>query len=190
MVMRRTILWVARGVGGDRRLCHKTFSLGTMGIKVVVSHMKSAKHKRLSGAVSTTQLLKTVFHQERRPPDLTVATSQSTVSHFVLSPDCQKAEVLHCIARHHSFISNNGFNDVFAAMFPDSECAKHFTCGEDKTIYLAKHELATFIKRELTRATTSRPYTIMFDESMNKTTRNKQLDLHVRHWSEDKLALL
>ena len=70
-------------------------------------------------------------------------------------------------------------------MFPDSECAKTFTCGKDKTCYLARFGLAPNMKRELLSSVNQGTFVIMFDESMNRTTKNKQLDLHVRYWVND-----
>ena len=75
---------------------------------------------------------------------------------------------------------------VFKAMFPDSECAKTFSCGKDKTCYLARFGLAPYIKRELLSSVNQGTFVIMFDESTNRTTKNKQLDLHVRYWVNDK----
>ena len=68
------------------------------------------------------------------------------------------------MGRHNSFKSNEDISSVLAAMFPDSEFAKSFTCGENKTAYLAKYGIASF---------------------MNKTTKSKQMDIHVRYWPTD-----
>ncbi len=54
---------------------------------------------------------------------------------------------------------------VFAAMFPDSQLAKSFTCGENKTAYVAKYGIASFIKKELSCSVSEKPYVVMFDES-------------------------
>ncbi|XP_037393253.1 uncharacterized protein LOC108432320 [Pygocentrus nattereri] len=85
--------------------------------------------------------------------------------------------------RHNSFKSNE-ISEVFAAMFPDSQLAKSFSCGENKSAYIAEYGIASFIK-ELSRSVSEKPYVIMFDESMNKTTKNKQMDLHLRFWTTD-----
>ena len=72
-------------------------------------------------------------------------------------------------------------------MFPDSEVAnaKAFTCGRDKTAYIAKYGIASFVKKELSRAVSEKPYVVMFDESMNHTTQSKQMDLPLRYWTKD-----
>ncbi|KAL3063671.1 hypothetical protein OYC64_000077 [Pagothenia borchgrevinki] len=72
-------------------------------------------------------------------------------------------------------------------MFPDSDIAKTFTCGDDKTAYITKFGLAPHIKRDLVSKINNGPFVLMFDESLNQTTKNKQLDLHVRFWEEEQV---
>ncbi|KAF7668616.1 hypothetical protein LDENG_00299570 [Lucifuga dentata] len=55
--------------------------------------------------------------------------------------------VLRTVTSHHSFRSNDGTEEVFKAMFPDSELALTFTCGKDKNRYVAKFGLAPYIKK-------------------------------------------
>lgn len=165
---------------GKCKLCRKTFSLGTMGVKAVESHMSSAKHGRNVEAASKTRGVLAFTAP-------TATTHQSTLNNMVLQQETQKAEllwVLHTVTAHHSFKSNEGIAALFSFMFPDSEYVKSFTCGEDKTAYLAKFGLAPFIKRELSQ-TSRKPFVVMFDESYNHTTKNKQMDIHIRKWSSD-----
>ncbi len=54
---------------------------------------------------------------------------------------------------------------IFADMFPDSQLAKSFTCGENKTAYVAKYGIASFTKKELSCSVSEKPYVVMFDES-------------------------
>lgn len=71
-------------------------------------------------------------------------------------------------------------------MFPDSEVAATFSCGSNKTAYITKFGLAPFITKELTdHVNMSNGFVIMFDESLNKMTKSKQLDLHIRYWVDD-----
>ncbi|XP_078027544.1 uncharacterized protein LOC117265688 [Epinephelus lanceolatus] len=69
-------------------------------------------------------------------------------------------------------------------MFPDSDIAGTFTCGADKTAYIAKFGLAIHIKDELVSKVNKSPFVLMFDESLNEITKTKQLDVHVRFWDE------
>ena len=92
--------------------------------------------------------------------------------------------VLNTVSHHHSYNSNVNINSLFAEMFPDSELAKTFTCGKDKTAYFVRFGLAPYIKKELISKLNEDAFVIMF-ESMNRSTKNKQLNLHVRHWTTD-----
>lgn len=184
--------WLAPAENNEAmcKLCKKTFSLGTMGLKAVELHMKGGKHQRYVAAArhSGARLIPALF--AARPNDVTSsdATSQSAITSFISPPDTQKAEVLwvlHTVTRHNSFKSNDDIQGVFAAMFPDSQLAKSFTCGENKTAYVAKYGIASFIKKELSCSVSEKPYVVMFDESMNKTTKSKQMDLHLRFWTTD-----
>ncbi|KAK5848715.1 hypothetical protein PBY51_006307 [Eleginops maclovinus] len=66
-------------------------------------------------------------------------------------------------------------------MFPDSDIATTFTCGPDKTAYIS-FGLAVHFKEELVSKDNKSPFVLMVDESLNETTKNKQLDVHVRFW--------
>ncbi|CAM4567789.1 unnamed protein product [Leuciscus chuanchicus] len=67
-------------------------------------------------------------------------------------------------------------------------CASTFICGRDKTAYLERFGVAPYLKKELITRANKDAFIIMFDESMNTTTKTKQLDLHVRHWSTDETS--
>ena len=56
-------------------------------------------------------------------------------------------------------------------MFPDSQIAANFTCGERKTSYLCVFGIAEYFQKLLISEIKG-PYTctIMFDESLNKNT--------------------
>ncbi|KAL0150948.1 hypothetical protein M9458_053760, partial [Cirrhinus mrigala] len=89
--------------------------------------------------------------------------------------------VLHVVTRHQSYSANEEIGELFQTMFPDSDIAKSFRCGKDKTSYIARFGVADFIKRDLISKVTG-PFVLMFDESLNRTSKMKQLDLHVRFW--------
>lgn len=91
---------------------------------------------------------------------------------------------------HHSYCSNEGISEIFKAMFPDSEIASTFTSGKNKTSYITKFGLAPYITKELVKEVNeaSGGFVVMFDESLNKTTKMKQLDIHPRYWSGDHVA--
>lgn len=84
--------------------------------------------------------------------------------------------------------SNSGIEEVFKAMFPDSGLVQTFTCGKDKSRYNAKFGLAPYFKKELiAEVNRCGGFVIMFDESLNQTTKSKQMDLHVRYCLNDRV---
>ena len=170
------------------KFCKKTFSLGTMGLKAIESHMKGGKHQWYVAAASHSgaRLIPALYAAQPNNVTSSDATSRSAITSFISLPDIQKAEVLwvlHTVTRHNSFKSNEDIRGVFAAMFPDSQLAKSFTCGENKTAYVAKYGIASFIKKKLSCSVSEKPYIVMFDESMNKMTKGKQMDLNLRFWT-------
>ncbi len=54
----------------------------------------------------------------------------------------------------------------------------------NKTAYIAQFGLAIYIKDELVSKVNKSPFVLMFDESLNETMKNKQLDVYVRFWDE------
>ncbi|KAK5854787.1 hypothetical protein PBY51_004952 [Eleginops maclovinus] len=193
-------------------VCKKKIQLGTMGVKALESHAKSAKHISSMKVKDQTPSVAGVFQPANvsqladnvsevagnvnQPAANVTATALPATSATPVSVDLRtafgstptmKAEVLwtlNTVAKHQSYNSNENVSDLFKFMFPDSDIATTFTCGPDKTAYIAKFGLAVFIKEELVSKVNKSPFVLMFDESLNETTKNKQLDVHVRFWDE------
>ena len=182
-------------------LCKKTVKLGTLGVKALESHAQSNEHKTNVKSQLQTPAISSVFAPASRPSPLSnaplasvpAAAVPATTSGIIDlrttfgSTSTLKAEVLwtlNTVANHQSYNSNNGIGELFRCMLPDSDVAKNFACGGDKTAYVAKFGLAEYIKRDLVAKVNNGPFVIMFDESFNQTTKTKQLDLHVRFWDE------
>lgn len=198
--------WV-KSVPNDREvcctLCKKTFTLGTMGIGALESHMKSGKHKILSSSSQQTAIAQFCVPQASTSSSRATTgstTDRETEHHptthqdlrsFVGGTKTLQAEVLwvlKTITDHNSYSANESIGDLFRLMFPDSSVASTFSCGSNKTSYIAKFGLAPFITKEMTKEVNdSDAFVVMFDESLNKTTKSKQLDLHVRHWIGDQV---
>lgn len=162
------------------RLCKKTIQLGTMGCRALDAHMKGEKHKRYADSQATTVPIQmfaaSVSTSKANVTPALVSSGPSTSNAFgTFSPTTTlKAKmlwVLHTVSRHHSYTSNEDVSTVFRAMSADSECAKTFSCGRDETSYLARFGLVPYIKRELLSIVNQGSFVLMFDESMNRTTR-------------------
>ena len=75
--------------------------------------------------------------------------------------------------KHHSLNSNENLADVFRAMFPDSDIAKTFACGKDKSGYIIRFGLAPYLKQEfINTINKAGQFVLMLDESLNKSTKN------------------
>ena len=102
--------------------------------------------------------------------------------------DSLTAEVLWAlkvVSAHYSYHSCETVAPLFARMFPDSKIAAQFTCGERKCAYLACFGIALhFTKQLIADVTRMSGFVIMFDESGNKATQTKQMDIHVRFWDK------
>lgn len=96
--------------------------------------------------------------------------------------------MLRTITKHQSYTSNADISDLFKLMFPDSSIAQGFSCGRDKTRYLAQFGIAPHFTRLLTdKIRSAGDFVLMFDESLNNATGGKQLDVHLRFWTEDEI---
>ncbi len=92
------------------------------------------------------------------------------VFHRLLLLRAEVLWVLHTINRHHSYKSNNGIHALFKAMFRDSQ------------------HVITLLRRLFKDSQSQKVNNESFFETfskMNKTTKNKQLDLHIRHWTTE-----
>lgn len=191
-------------------ICKKRIQLGTMGMKALESHAKSSKHMNALNGQKQTPSTACVFQPtnvSQLAANMSEAAAGANVSQLAASAadppamtatrvdlrtafgstPTMKAEVLwtlNTIAKHQSYNGNEGISELFKCMFPDSDIAKTFTCGPDKTAYIAKFGLAIHIKGELVSKVNKSPFVLVFDESLNETTETKQLDVHVRFWNE------
>jgi len=125
------------------------------------------------------------------PPAMNVAPSSGkSVSQFFSRNDVLKSEVLWTLrtnSSHYSYNSNENIEKMFRLMFPDSQVAAKFTCGSRKTSNLCVFGLAEHFKEMLMKAVKGY-FTILFDESLNKKSQAKQMDIHVRFWEGNKVV--
>lgn len=114
------------------------------------------------------------------------SSAQSRISTYIGKDDVLKAEILwtlKTVTAHNSYKSNENVGKVLQAMFPDSEIAAKFSCGEKKTAYISMFGLAEHFM-ELLKKEVSGCFVILFDESLNKKTQQQQMDIHVPYWKD------
>ena len=71
-------------------------------------------------------------------------------------------------------------------MFPDSQIAQQFTCSPTKVKYLSEFGLAPYYEQKLITKLDEVPYySLSFDESLNRQTKNEQMDFSVRYWDTE-----
>ena len=156
--------------------------------------MQSGKHKASTSSCQRTpdisQFCSALISTVPQTPS-PISTTGTAATNLRTSLGCtptMKAELLWClntVTRHQSYKSNEGIGDLFRAMFPDSDSAHTFACGSDKTAYISKFGIAPYISEQLVADANKGAFVLMFDESLNRTTKTKQMDLHVRYWCED-----
>ena len=153
--------WLQRVEGNAKEayctMCKKKISIVSMGIQALRSHMCCASHKAAASR-RERQLSIAAFCAQPQPSAVTAAPEPNVTAH---SADIRvalggtatlRAEVLWCLhtaEKHHSLNSNEHLGDVFTAMFPDSNIAKTFACGKDKSGYIIRFGLAPYFKQEL-----------------------------------------
>lgn len=71
-------------------------------------------------------------------------------------------------------------------MFSENATAIKFSCGQKKSSYNACFGLAPNFAKLLKEKVNEDWFVLLFDESLNFITKNKQLDVLVRFWDGDK----
>ncbi len=186
--------WVEKNASDPRtakcRACSKIIDIANMGEAALKSHSTSKKHvqncKLMNSAQNNT--LSGFMSNLASPSPKVMPKPPPTLTSYTSSNDVLKAEILwtlRTVNTHSSFNSNEEISRVFSLMFPDSAIAHKFTCGEDKTSYIAIHGLAPYFASTLKDSIRKCDgYVLQFDESLNKQLRQKQCDIHVRFWEQ------
>ncbi|KAL0152799.1 hypothetical protein M9458_052522 [Cirrhinus mrigala] len=196
--------WLRPVVGNSHEaychVCKKTINITWVGVNEVKSHMKSNSHQaKMRGrseqlpismfcatAASTTST-STALHSTSTalPMQTTASSSPSSIVNrcvrqqtlWPITTATLRAEVLWCLdlaTKRHSFNSNDGIGELFQNMFPDSDIAKFFTLGKDKSAYMIKFGIAPYFKKQLLETINKAgPFVLMFDESLNQSFKKK-----------------
>ena len=151
----------------------------------------SEKQKDTSDGSSGTELLRIPNPEPQQETMSQPATVQGSSSGIKTFATVLKAEILWAVKTvmcHLSCNSSKGRDKLFPVMFPDSEVASRFKCGPQKCNYPIAFGLSPYFRGQIMKAIREAPYYVVsFDESMNRVTKNEQMDLVVRFW-DDKLS--
>ena len=104
--------------------------------------------------------------------------------------DTLRGEVLWALKINLShYSSSDDMAILLRTMFPDSAIASKFTCGELKYNYVLRFSLAPYFKSALTDSVkVCSDYVLLFDDSYNAVTKNKQMGIFVRYWSDQRVS--
>ena len=77
------------------------------------------------------------------------------------------------VAKHNlAFLTSDHANSLFHKLFPDSAIAKRFSCGRTKTTAIVKNALAPYYQAKVLESMTDNPFSLMMDESNDKTDKS------------------
>ena len=190
---------------GCKRCKKNDLSLGNMGSETLQKHAKGKKHcKAREEWIEVQNFFKKQNHASSSPQvpaeviDVALASStrqaspvkvQTTITEGMEGCRVRKAEIIWALTMAQKDFSNNSAMDIsetFRTMFPDSQIASSFQCGADKIKYLTNWGIAPYIKDLLALEVRKSPCVVVeFDESLNKTTQECQMDIVVRFWDTE-----
>ena len=165
--------WVSSDKDPGRAKCRlcgdKTFDISNMGEAALTSHAKGAKHQSAAASGAAPAF------SPPQPGQLLRQTARLSL--------WSTAEVMWALKvanSHYSFKSSEDASLLFQRMFPDSQIATQFACGESKCSFLCSFGLAPHLT--LSDVMKRKGIRHSLDESLNSYLQSKQMDLHVRLW--------
>ena len=207
-------LWLCKATENTEakcRLCKSTFSLSNMGVRALKCHAETKSHQKL---VQDQLKISTFFEKRRNVSkessektdsfsNKTVdACSSSSEEVVIVKPSSSQstipisfqdggklnAEIRWVLKHVVSGYSDNSVTDsidLFKVMFPDSKIAPLMELGKDKLKYLANYGIAPYFQEILKEeVSTSEWFSISYDESLNKSVQESEMDLVLRYWDD------
>ena len=178
----------AKGARHVQLLTLKHSDPGMLRIRDVLSSARPSASSTVTNENDPVSSLTTVQPHSSANNDYEESVQSRPAPHSASTSEVLSSEILWAIQAcmsHFSYRSCSELGDLFHRMFPDSQIAKKFSLGRTKCAYLVSFGLAPYFKNVLLeRIKTSQDYVVLFDESLNKTTQGKQLDVYVRYWND------
>ena len=82
-----------------------------------------------------------------------------------------------------NFQSSDNKAELISAMFPGSQTAQKFACGQTKCKYLVRYALALYFKKLLGKTLSEVEHSVCLFHKLNDHSIKKgQMDLHVWFW--------
>ena len=161
-------------------LCASSFKCDNSGIQQVMSHADGKGHK----AIASQRFSKSQQHfSTSERPGACVLTSRSHNDQVTVA---EAAWCMKVAASNYSYNSCEDLPDLFRFIFP-YPYTNDFSLGRSKVSYMISDGLGPYFQELLCKTIRKEgnPFTLQFDETV--TVQNqKQLDLLIRFWSEEK----
>ena len=119
------------------------------------------------------------------------STTSATLTQCISRDDVLNAEVLwafKAVMLHYSINSSSNTGELFKMVFPESQIAQKFSYGKTKSSYIITHGLASYFHDRMLASLKDGDvkYVISFDESLNRTQQQEQMDMIILFWDNEK----
>ena len=173
-------------------VCFKSISCSNTGVKQLVDHADSKKHKegmKQRRDKSQKRLIPVATPGTSKQGGGDAETRKTFVQAISVNDQVTKAEALWAMkvaSCGYSYTSCDGIGELFKAMFPGT-LADQFTMSKSKVSYLISDGLGPYFRKELAKKIKESkcPFTVQFDETGNAQDK-KQCDVLVRFWNEER----
>ena len=186
---------------------NKVINIANMGESAWKSHAKSVKHQMRSPKPSTVPVTSprtdnmspttsmsatTMSNVPTTSSTATPSTSllQTRIVDTLIKDGVLFAEMrwrLNVVMQKSSFRSCDSMGDLLRSMFPNCHEAEQFSMGKTKCAYFVNFGFAPHFHELLTITFKGSPfYALSFDESLNKSLQNGQMDINIRFWGSEK----
>ena len=191
------------------KLCKFMFELGNMGKKVLNSYAKGKGHSK---EVQDQAQIKNFFNSKTKsktdnskndcsiydnnnsndilqietPSSSRIEKVQATIPTTYYDERTMFAETRWALKQVLCGCDDNSWEgtvNLFVVMLPDSKIAASVELHRNKLKYILNHGLASYFKNILTEDLVSADFlSVCFDECLNKTTQNCEMDWVLRYW--------
>ncbi|XP_034246267.1 uncharacterized protein LOC117648128 [Thrips palmi] len=111
------------------------------------------------------------------------------LSHWIQREEVTRAEIIWCLASVLHHVSQSAAGQCISLlpfMLPDSQIASKLQLGRTKIGYVINHGLGPFFHDVVVRKAMESDFvTAFFDESLNKSSQNTQMDFAIGFWDNE-----
>ena len=187
------------------KLCNnEDFSVLKIGVAAIISNMNGKNYERAKNVMSPLQSL---YFKPKEPdeidkenysdcaPSTSIATKDVVVESkkqaMISKPSVRALDAgihwaLKIVMMRASYWSCLNLNELFMALFPDSDIAQSFKMSKTKVSYMIVYGIAEYFRCSLLSQLKKSPFfTPLFDESLNDILNRYQINIHIRFFDVD-----